>query len=1077
MKIIEPLTSKLEGRVLIEASAGTGKTYTITTLVIRYLLGIGVAPLRLEDILIVTFTKAATAELRVRIYSRILEVQEAFKTGHSEDQLIMEMLKIVPQTEHYKARLILKEAERLMSDANVFTIHSFCQRFLSQNPLDSHLPFDVRLETSDTELKTQAAKQFWREECYFFSERLAAIAFPVYKTPDHVQTMVSPFLSVADTLIAPENLFALEDAVFNAFNEDGEQDINQIKTLLWSYATKAFDRIFLRIKGKHGVLFFDDLIHETAKLVRQATPTQLAHIQKRYQVAMIDEFQDTDHTQYEIFSTLFGHSKERTLLMIGDPKQSIYKFRGADIHTYLQAKAAAEHSYSLGTNYRSSAALVKSVNELFEQTPYPFLNENIPFQPVSTPEKAALSYLSIDDEPQTGITIAHLSGDNNKGTFQAATAHYIAQRIKCLLKSGQIHKDGTRRSIENNDITILVRDKNDATTILKALRAENLPAVYLSDKNKVFKSEAAHLIHLFLKSLLNLRNQELMKQTFASLLYQFTLQDLHNVLHDHLQYESLLSEREQCLEDWERFGIIPMVDKFLHRHGRIHRFRNHPEFDRIMTDIRHVCELLQAQSLLAPTKEALLDWLNLQMQLPDEGGDETAGGSYSLRLESEMNVITIMTIHSSKGLEFPITFVPSSLETRNIKPPFIVDDPKDPNLKTIDFQANPDFEADALTEMQAENMRLLYVALTRAKYYCEIALSENFLSGKSNINANIVYAKLFNHPGNEPFTLEALRQLQSVNVITINETPSVHYDPPPVVNDVLSAAHFHGHINRRWNISSFTQLTRHAPNSYFADNLSDESPINPDSEPDVLPDEALPPSIFTFPKGAQTGTFMHTLFEKYAPQAIFEDNRLADLITKSALPETVTTQLELWIPILEAWLTKIFAHPLLPHCTFGDALQTNALHELEFLFPVAHLTPERFNDFLNQRRDQAATLDFFTLEGMMKGFIDLIFMHEGKFYIIDYKTNHLGNTLEDYQHDALHQAMLDNYYDVQYLIYTVALVRYLRFRMSDFDYDRHFGGVFYLFVRGMTDTGDTGIYYTLPSRDHINALDQLMEQP
>ena len=138
MKIIEPLTSKLEGRVLIEASAGTGKTYTITTLVIRYLLGIGVAPLRLEDILIVTFTKAATAELRVRIYSRILEVQEAFKTGHSEDQLIMEMLKIVPQTEHYKARLILKEAERLMSDANVFTIHSFCQRFLSQNPLDSH---------------------------------------------------------------------------------------------------------------------------------------------------------------------------------------------------------------------------------------------------------------------------------------------------------------------------------------------------------------------------------------------------------------------------------------------------------------------------------------------------------------------------------------------------------------------------------------------------------------------------------------------------------------------------------------------------------------------------------------------------------------------------------------------------------------------------------------------------------------------------------------------------------------------------------------------------------------------------
>ncbi|OYQ74588.1 UvrD-helicase domain-containing protein [Wohlfahrtiimonas sp. G9077] len=1077
MKIIEPLTSQLEGRVLIEASAGTGKTYTITTLVIRYLLGIGVAPLRLEDILIVTFTKAATAELRVRIYSRILEVQEAFKTGHSEDQLIVEMLNMIPQSEHYKARLILKEAERLMSDANIFTIHSFCQRFLSQNPLDSHLPFDVRLETSDTELKTQAAKQFWREECYFFSERLAAIAFPLYQTPEHVQAKVSAFLSVAESLNAPDNLFALEEAVFNAINDDGEQDQHAIQSLLWCYATKAFNRIFLRLKGKHGILFFDDLIYETAKLIEQATPSQLAHIQKRYQVAMIDEFQDTDHTQYEIFSKLFGNTKARTLLMIGDPKQSIYQFRGADIHTYLKAKACAQHSYSLGTNYRSSAALVESVNELFEQAPHPFLNENIPFQAVKTPEKAALSYLSIDDVPQAGITIAHLAGNNNKSAFQTATAHYITERIKCLLKQGQIHKDGTCRKIENNDITILVRDKNDATVILKALRAANLPAVYLSDKNKVFKSEAAHLIHLFLKSLLNLRNQELMKQTFASLLYQFTLQDLHNVLHDHLQYESLLSEREQCVEEWERFGIIPMMDKFLHRHDRIHRFRNHPDFDRIMTDIRHVCELLQAQSLLAPTKEALLDWLNLQMQMPDEGGDETAGGSYSLRLESEMNVITLMTIHGSKGLEFPITFVPSCLETRSIKPPFIINCQDDPTLKTIDFQANPEFEADALLEMQAENMRLLYVALTRAKYYCEIALSENFLSGKSNINDKVVYAKLFNHEDNEPFAFDALTQLKCVNVVPMNEAPIIEYDPPMMTEEHLSAAHFHGRINRKWNISSFTQLTRHAPNSYFADNMSDESPIHPELEPAPIHDDATAPSIFTFPKGAQVGTFIHTLFEKYAPYAIFEENRLAELITKSALPETVTTQLELWVPILETWLTEIFANPLLPNYTFGDALHTNAIHELEFLFPVAHLTPERFNDFLNQHRDQPATLDFFTLEGMMKGFIDLIFMYEGKFYIIDYKTNHLGHSLADYHQDALHQAMLDNYYDVQYLIYTVALTRYLRFRMPDFDYDRHFGGIFYLFVRGMTSSGDSGIYHIVPDRAVIEALDQLMEQP
>ena len=1073
MKTISPIHSILTGKTLIEASAGTGKTYTITSLVIRYLLGINLPePLKLSDILIVTFTKAATAELRIRIYDRILEVQHAFKTENSDDEFIQNILTLIPKNEYIKARAILNEAERLMSDANIFTIHSFCQRFLSQNPLDSQLPLDARLETSNYELQTETAKQFWREVCYYFSDRLAPIAYPIYNNPTYVQSKIAPFLSVAESLNAPQSIEELEIAIFNCQGEDGDLDQNQIQAIFWAFATQQCHRIFSVLKQKNNLLFFDDLINETEKLITNATPEQLEKIRDRYKIAMIDEFQDTDNIQYKIFSLLFGHAEDRALLMIGDPKQSIYKFRGADINTYLNAKHSAEHQYSLGTNYRSSEAVVKGVNELFEQNANPFLAEDIPFQPVATPEKAALNYLTVNHVQQKGIGIAYLEGDNNKGSFQKASAEYIAQRIQQLLVQGKIHQNGEARAIEHQDITILVRGKGDADALLRSLRDAELPAVYLSDKSKVFKSKAAGLLHLFLTSLLDSRNQELMKQTFASLLYQLSLNELSHLLEDHQQYEDFLIEREQCLNDWDKVGIIPMMDQFLHRHHRIHRFRNHAEFDRIMTDLRHLCELLQAQSLLAPTKEALLEWFTQQINSPDDSVDELSGSSNSLRLESEMNVITIMTIHGSKGLEFPITFIPSNFEAKVDKPPFIVE--QENGQKTLDYNKNDEQESLSLSNEQAENARLLYVALTRAKYYCEFALSENFLDRTTNVNDKVIFSTLFNTEKNEPFSLERLQKLQHVQILPMNAQAQVDYNAKPACNDHLSAATFNGKINRAWNISSFTQLTKDAPHSYFVQENQDESNI----EEVIVESTSEPtPSIFTFPKGAHTGTFMHELFERHKPQDLLNKEYLTNILSRTFFSEEVSNNLDIWVDVVLNWLSDIFKNELLPNLTFADSLQTNALHELEFLFPVKQpFTAQKFNQYLQNYRhsETLPQLNFFTLQGMMKGFIDLIFVHNGKFYIADYKTNYLGDLPEDYNETNVHQAMLDAYYDVQYLIYSVALMRYLKFRMPNFNYDEHFGGIFYLFVRGMSHSGNHGIYFRKPKEEDIVALDQLM---
>lgn len=1097
MYIISPLESNITGKILIEASAGTGKTYTITSLVIRYLL-LGINPpdknnnisnpLRLEDILIVTFTKAATAELRIRIYDRIIEAQKAFKTGHSDDVFIQDILALINKNEYIKARSILNDAERSMSDANIFTIHSFCQRFLKQNPLDSQLPFDAKLDTSDAELKSEAAKQFWRETCYYFSDRLAQVAAKIYKNPNDIENNISKFLSIAHELNTPNNIEDLEIAVFDCQGEDDALDQVKIQSLLWSFAAKKFNQIFTQLKEKNGLLFFDDLISETEKLISNATPEQLAKIRERYKVALIDEFQDTDRQQYKIFSEIFGKSEDRSLLMIGDPKQSIYKFRGADIDTYLQAKHTVDHQYALGTNYRSGTSVVQGVNELFTQTPNPFLAEDIPFHPVDTPEKSAHSYIAIDGAEQKGVGIAYIDEDINKGNFTKSISKYITNRIQQLLASGKIHDSNLAeaRSIDYQDITILVRSKGDAEPLLATLRNAGLPAVYLSDKSKVFESPAAKTLVLFLKSLLESRNQELMKQSFASFLYQLSLNELHELLMDQdnplnsQRYEEFLIEREQCLQEWSKQGIIPMMDQFLHRHHRIHRLRNQPDFDRLMTDLRHLCEILQTQSLLMPTKEALVEWFTNQMTETDASEDELGGGSNSLRLESERNVITIMTIHASKGLEFPITFIPSNLETGDLKPPFIV--ASDDGSKTIDYNKEPKNFNQLLHNEYAENMRLFYVALTRAKYYCEFSLAKNFLSGtaKKNINHQTVFSTLFGTEENEPFSLELISKLKNIQILPTHEQIEFNYVADVVTNETLTAVEFTGKINRAWNISSFTQLTKEAPSSYFAKENQDESNVK---EEDL--DTAIEPvpSIFTFPKGANTGTFIHALFEKHAPKDLLDKEYLHKILSKTFFSEAVSNNLDVWVNVMHDWLSEIFNNELLPDVTFADVLQKDSLHELEFLFPVkpsdtnpTGFTANVFNRYLQQYRhaDALPELSFYTLNGMMKGFIDLIFMHNGKYYIVDYKTNYLGGQIEDYNEPALHQAMLESYYDVQYLLYSVALMRYLKFRLPNFNYDENFGGVFYLFVRGMDQTSSHGIYFRKPSEESILQLDQLM---
>ncbi|EJC7005590.1 exodeoxyribonuclease V subunit beta [Vibrio parahaemolyticus] len=1186
---LEPMTFPLHGARLIEASAGTGKTFTIAGLYLRLLLGHGSAetrhrvPLTVDQILVVTFTEAATAELRDRIRARIHDARIAFARGQSSDPVIQPLLNEFD--DHKQAAEILLQAERQMDEAAVYTIHGFCQRMLTQNAFESGSRFNNEFVTDESHLKAQVVADYWRRNFYPLPFTLAGEIRQLWSSPSVLLSDISNYLTGAPlSLSVPamkgsladlhtENLKKIDElkAQWRESQDDfltliSDSDINKrsytkkslptwleavnawaatettgydypdklekfaqnvllektpkgsapqhavfeaietflanpisLKAPLLAHAIEHCRVMLANAKNQKQWLSFDDLLTQlSASIDTDESELLAARIRTLYPVAMIDEFQDTDPLQYSIFSRIYLNNPECGLFMIGDPKQAIYGFRGADIFTYIKARNQVSAHYTLGTNWRSSADMVQAVNQVFALPDSPFIyDSDIPFLPVKYSPNAEKRIWTMGGQKQPALTYWLQEADDKplpKGEYLTRMAEATASQIQTILTQAQqgqacLVNGEKQKAVQAGDIAVLVRTGSEGRMIKQALADKGIASVYLSNRDSVFTSSVAQDLQRLLQAVLTPENDRALRASLASELFALDAASLDALNNDEVVWENAVNEFKEYRKLWVQRGVLPMLRAVISKRHIAERLLEEgassqgENGERVLTDLMHIGELLQQASNELDSDHGLLRWLAQSISDAENG----LGGSDDQiqRLESERNLVQIVTIHKSKGLEYDLVFLPFVFSYREASEAKYYDAANDRTV--LDITGNDASMKQADKERLAEDLRLIYVALTRAVYACFIGASP-LRNGRSTKEPTGVHRSAIGYliqngqeGGINDLYQGLTKQQDELDCVVVADPPQQleekYVAPQEEIYD-LSAKELQNPIDRNWRITSYSGLVKQGSHHVEHDATIEITGFDIDSSEEQDEADLVEPerSIFTFPRGARPGTFLHSLFEEieFTQPATTEEN------TQIILGLMESEQLdEEWLPILQQLIDTVLATPL-----DGKSLLLNQkapsqrLVEMEFLLPIEVLSAPALNRVI-QRHDplsaKAGDLGFQTVQGMLKGFIDLVFEHQGKYYVLDWKSNHLGDDVTSYHGEALKSAMADHRYDLQYQIYALALHRFLRSRLANYQYEQHFGGVYYLFLRGMDGQSDHGIFAAKPTFEFLQEMDRLID--
>jgi exodeoxyribonuclease V beta subunit len=1180
---MNPLEIPLKGLGLIEASAGTGKTYTITALYLRLLLE---QSLTVEQILVVTYTKAATAELKERIRKRMVEVRAALQSGASEDSLIQNMLDEIENRE--QAERQLNYAILSFDKAAIYTIHGFCQRALIDHAFESKQPFERELEPDQSALIQEITHDFWRREICDASATFTRYLISCNTTPATLlkpigNTLDKPQLKVCTAPVAMPlaQIEADAQASWLLLQEMWQQESSEIMELLqqaplskvsykpaqmeqWQSAmtvqlqseqlpSKLFDKFenftssklakstkkgqqppehpfftacdqFLQqlqhiqqaynhqLLALHGALrnhlleelpkrkkerhlqTYDDLLTDLLSALQQPENNLTNALQLRYQAALIDEFQDTDAVQYQIFSSIYSDS-DHPLIFVGDPKQAIYGFRGADIFAYLEARNAAQDIHTLDTNWRSVPGLINSVNHLFS-TPQSFLLSGIHYHDVQAADKAGdqLNEPSGDCEPFRFRLIE--SGDKplTKDVASEMAAIDTAEQIARLLNLGQSGEVTIgEHSLTGGDIAVLVRSHKQAELISSKLLQHGIFSVQ-SSQASVYESPQAVELERVLLAIAEPSREPLIKAALATDLFGFDASALALLNQDEAALNQQIEQFNGYHKLWRERGFTTLFRQLLSQRAVAQRLLTFADGERRLTNLLHLGELIQQQEQShQPGMCGLTNWLSQQRREPPRQHEAS-----QLRLESDENLVQILTIHKSKGLEFPVLFCPFLWDGRLHN--------QDKKNSTFTFHAADSGEAQlelgseeiethrslAIAEEMAENLRLLYVALTRAKYRCYISWG-NIKSAEYSAMSWLL------HPPADPAQSNAINQMASafkklghagielrlknlavelagdLRVDSASNEGASRYRDDKREGKQLTARAFKQLITSNRRLTSFSALA-----AGVESDLPDYDAHTSRGTNQQQPQQA---NGFTFPRGARAGSALHDMFEhhNFTQQA---EEPLAELATTTLQRYGFSDE---WQPIACQMVNQTLDTALdkTTSIKLRELPNQQRLNELEFCFPLSSLSGKALQQLLIEHQfaqheaiaQAIQHLNFKQIRGFLKGFVDLIFEADGRFYLVDYKSNWLGNQYEDYGSDAMTEAMAEHSYYLQYLLYVVALHRYLGERLADYHYESHFGEVYYLFIRGMSPgSSETGIYRDRPSLALVEALDQLFRE-
>lgn len=1148
------------GRTLVEASAGTGKTWTIAVLYLRLLLERGLSP---RQIVVTTFTDAAAQELRERLRSKLVWAELAAEAwldqGEQHDAapdrawLQSRWRDNRDQAERDRIALALARAELDM--APVGTLHSLCRRVLGDYPFESGSGFALGELVSSDALLDEWSADLWRtlqqgevgssatpESLGALRRLLKAYLQPgvVLWSPDADTIEAMLPMAQADVLETfaanTANFLSRRTALKNAlivlasWLRDHSQDIkdstlgnllaaqanahDQLQpqvlagdegqrilalavraALVLGYATQrehvcAWQSWLAQVHAwreqrlaARGQLSFDELIARVGAALRRPDSSLAERLHDAWPVALVDEFQDTDGQQYDILQAIYsdpdGGARGR-LVMIGDPKQAIYRFRGGDIHTYLRAAKAANQTLRLDTNYRSSRTLVAAVNQ-FYATVGPVLSARddapIRYEPVHASARR-------DSEPYTvdGAAVAqplqlHLK-TQYPGPVPARSRMALeacARQIAELLQSGT-HRFG-EAPVQPGDIAVLLPGNQDINDLRAMLQALGVPCVG-AGRSSVFELDAARELQIVLYAIEHAGDEGAVRAGLATRLYGMNysaLKALREQPEAWLDYEQQFSGWRAR---WQHEGVLAVIGALIERAAPMLLATD--EGERTLTDLRHLGELLQAQSEQLHGPEQLLAWMTRQREGDSAGGE--AADEQQLRIESDAHRVRLMTLHASKGLEFPIVFLPLMWDhTRNTRDTIAVLDEPLIGRRVIGFGAAAKARYDE--DGQDERFRVLYVALTRAIHACHVYVLPPDRPATATIKKDGQPVAPLRDPARAPLdaSIERLQVRQVTGVDLVDKAPQLGWLPDewpwhaarmymdvqtPEMRVALPLPPTHPDER----VYSFSTLTRSAYTGALEDAAaSDESPIA-DSGVDgleaVLTESEAPaphPELQALAsiRGADIGNALHAMFENRVIGEPMEHQLelIGRCLRDFGVPLEERERPTL-IRRLARRLQDTLDASLLPGLRLGAVAPEHQLAEMEFHYLLDGASMAALRDAC-ARHGEPELVPFTTLNrlrGRMTGKIDLILEHAGRFHVLDYKSNWLGEHLDGYMPGALGAAMDAHQYRFQALLYTVAVDRMLRQRLPGYRRAEHLGEALYLFVRAVGLAPEAGIW-------------------
>lgn len=1132
-------TVRLEGTNIIEASAGTGKTYSIAILALRLIVEKGMP---ITKILMVTFTKAAVEELKERVRLFVIVANKTAQNKHINDETIFTIVANAKKTiGEQLVQQRLRDAILFIDELSIMTIHSFCQQTLSEFAFETNQVFGVEMFTETNTIIEKELNEFWRRNVTtlskdvlekldyeslrngnpkiknnrgglftIVSEQLSGKRYAHFdESENYSLNDIDPNIYIEIEKKYEQQLAEIEEKIYIAFNnnydyiteickkskaknkkeyierlDDAELFIEFIKEVKSSTLFKelttdvlksvveyqtleksidhlchlefrrnfycfALQEITKKAKSvlvKNTLLTYDDLIRNLYTALAKPNNNELVGLmQEKYKAVFVDEFQDTDKEQYQIFNTAF--SSKGIIFYIGDPKQSIYAWRKADLFTYFEARANAVHRYSMNTNYRSNENLIAAMNQFFlpeigfDTFAFEQANQKIEYLKIDSPQPNAKGKLLLKSNSTKAISIA--TAKNKEDIINS-----LVQEILNLTNRPEyeIENKNGRRKIKTSDIGILVRKNQEGIEIKEALNRKGVAASILFDSKVLQTSEAKEILYVL--EAIQTPNKANINR---ALMVSFSSFDGEQILN--LDEEKILFTFQELKTIWANEGVYPALVGYF-KHFNIAQFL----LSKSTTGEGKLGILYQLSELLHQIQyknewniEDTLDWLKRSINSTDEQND-----AYLLAMESDEDGVKIITIHKSKGLEYNIVFAP------------FLDFTYKEDKEWVGFRSNEGLylskETKLLSEeelkltkeqIEQENRRLIYVAITRAAMKCYVY--KNTGSYYSSSSLLVFFNALKNiEPMLSDIEFIPATPIENFTDHSLSSSSSKTFLKP-------RAAKSFELIHENWYKLSYTRLSAHQQVSKKERSILSEQ-------------ETYDHFIFhELNSGATTGNLLHDIFENidFGNDSNWQ-NQIEKFLNKNLIAKKENTVSKI------AEIIKVILNTEI-NCE-GNKFKLSAIPfykkitELEFDFPIENLNYYQISNLSKEDRTIATKgFEHKQLEGIMNGMVDLFFEHEDKYYLLDWKSNYLGNKISDYDQDSIKQAMSDNNYHLQYLIYTVAIKKYLESRLPYFSYEKQFGGVIYLFLRGIRQGSNSGIFTTKPSIKEIFRLEKLFE--